>query len=222
MRPLTMTLVVLILSGCGGAEHGSAETESVTAGAVGVESTIGGATATESEAGTTIPTVGGSMASSETAAPLGAGGTTATGTTSDRSGVGGASVVATTVQLAAGGTTAATSTTCADIARTSETCSEAVSYGFCAQTWFVGYCSISCKKCGTTTGAGGATSKPTTTIGGSAGVGGATAVGGATGGATTLQCCLRTSSGTYYATATGNPATCTTIGSGWIPIGPAC
>lgn len=45
--------------------------------------------------------------------------------------------------------------TCADTPRSSESCANAKSWGFCGQSWFTGYCQITCGVCSAATGTGG-------------------------------------------------------------------
>jgi len=81
---------------------------------------------------------------------------------------------------ATGGTPTAA---CTDTPRSTESCADAKSYGFCGQSWFATYCNATCGTCSATISTGGSGN---TNSGGRTGAGGTLGAGGnATGGART-------------------------------------
>jgi hypothetical protein len=74
---------------------------------------------------------------------------------------------------ATGGSKAATggaAALCVDTPRSSENCADAKTWGFCSQSWFAGYCQVTCGTCGSG-------------VGGSSGIGGGVNTGGSPPGA---------------------------------------
>ena len=113
----------------------------------------------------------------------GAGGIVATGGGGNPTG--GASVGAGGVSVTTGGKAAtggAVSTggsinTCVDTPRSSESCSDAKTWGFCGQSWFGTYCQVTCGTCGSGAGGNGSTGGAPTN-GGNAPTGGNGPTGG--------------------------------------------
>ena len=157
-----------------------------TVGSTGGQAATGGV---KSTGGSSTGTVGGTRANDSGGAATGGyvadatGGATLTGGSNSGSSTGGGPSV----------------DTCVDTPRTSESCSDAKSYGFCGQSWFGDYCQVTCGTCGTSVGTGGATGTGGKTGTGGMGVGGSSSATGGT--ATTGGGTANTGGGT--ATATG-------------------
>ncbi|HEY5958925.1 MAG TPA: hypothetical protein VIV60_20340, partial [Polyangiaceae bacterium] len=198
----------MLLVGCGGVTQSPAETDAtggVSNAASGGNKGLGGAL--QSSSNSTTPSTGGATqghggsvqgnGGSQQSSSIGNGGSTTAASTSSATQNGGSGTSGSTPTsggatqtssstnlggaIGVGGSVArggATSGSCADTPRSSESCTDAKNWGFCTQSWFAGFCQATCGTCTSGSSASG-------NGGSTAAVGGATSSGSATGGATT-------------------------------------
>ncbi len=161
------------LSGAGGCScncNCSCKGSVVTSGSTPSQaSTTGGVGNTGASNGGTSTSTGGAGPNSSGGAAASVGGSAAS-----TSAAGGARSVGGSANGSNGGNTSRSSV-CSDVPRPSESCKDAISWGFCGKDWFAGNCDASCGVCSMGAGGSGNTSNAT---------GGVGSVGpGATGGA---------------------------------------